>query len=518
MPPILTVLRVNDSSRPYSLSCTGLFKSQETELRKKWPDNVQRDDIKAIRQWCRMKGITYKGIPLSYARIKKNRPQPRLNVDETLWASLYEYQKKGVQQILGSKLRGRALLADEMGLGKTRQALACISHFVRTNIAYKVLVICPSYLQVHWLAGISEHVSTDVGIWKLTDCPDKQIVIISYGKVHARDVLSVRWHFVVCDEAHYIKNRKSKRAKAVFPIAHHAKSVLLLTGTPALNRPCEIYSLMYAIRSYHVPSYYQFAIRFCNAKKTRFGFDDRGSSNSEELKWLLQREYMIRRLKDNELDLPPKTRHHVTLEVPVSQLKPINEAKAELQNLGYSKDDMFKRQALISKCFRLTAHAKAESVAKWVLDATESKESLIVFAHHKIVLDTIEQELSSHDVTYMRIDGSVSVEERQKRADRFQAGKVQVAILSIMAAGTGFTLTRSRVVIFAELYWVSGVLQQAEARAHRIGQTNKVTVLYLIGNDTIDKRVYSQVCQKFKILDNALDGRTNRSMEPISVI
>ncbi len=512
----VTVVSDDDLLRPLAVHLKNATASLHKKFEKCFQMRIRKEDIKPLQAWCKRQRVIFKGVPPSYNRIPNRRPSVEIQTSKELYDSLYEYQKIGVRTILQT-LGGRALLGDEMGLGKTRQALACISHYFNSSDSTRILIVCPSYLQPHWRAGVRELVADDAELWDKKECPPNRIIIMSYNKLFTRPIEEIPWYFVVADESHYLKNRASKRTRAFMPVAHKAKSALLMTGTPALNRPCELFAQMHAIRPQHVRSYHQFAIRFCNGQRTRYGFDDSGSSNSDELRWLLKKEYMIRRLKDDELDLPPKTRIHITLDVAMKKLKALNETKAELASLGYSKQDMFKRQMLISRCFCLTGEAKADSTAKWVCDAAQSGEPFIVFAHHKIVLDTIQARLEAAEVTHMRIDGSVPVEERARRAEDFQSGKVQVAVLSLLAAGTGLTLTRTCTVVFAELYWVPGVILQAEDRAHRVGQKKKVTILYLIGKDTVDDRVYPQITQKLKILDSAVDGRTDRTMEPVTI-
>lgn len=515
----LTVIQVDDDCLyPFRYRLTHATASLKYKIEKIFETRLRKDDLKKLQTWCRTQKVLFKNVPLSYGRIPKSRSSGvTIKTKPELYSSLYDYQKKGVQAIL-LKFGGRALLGDEMGLGKTRQALACISHYHSLHKDTRILIVCPSYLQPHWREGVRELVANDVEVWGKKECPKERIVVLSYNKLFTRNVEAIPWHFIVADESHYLKNRKSQRSKAFMPLAHKARGLLLMTGTPALNRPCELYSQMYAIRPQHVRSYHQFAVRFCNGKRTRYGFDDRGTSNSEELRWLLKKEYMIRRLKDEELNLPPKTRYHIVLDVKPKKLVKLNEAKTELASLGYSKTDMFKRQMLISKCFRLTGEAKAESTAEWVCNAAmEGSSPFIVFAHHKVVLDSIQSALESAGITFMRIDGSVPVEERARLANDFQEGKVKVAVLSLLAAGTGLTLTKTSTVVFAELYWVPGVILQAEDRAHRVGQKKNVSILYLIGKDTVDSRVYPQVTEKLKILDSAVDGRTDRTMEPVSI-
>ena len=87
-----------------------------------------------------------------------------------------------------------------------------------------------------------------------------------------------------------------------------------------------------------------------------------------------------------------------------------------------------------------------------------------------------------------------------------------MAVLSILAAGVGLTLTASSIVVFAELYWNPGHLYQAEARCHRIGQESHVSVYYLIAKDTIDEMIWDMVNRKVRVLGGALDRDANDKM------
>jgi SWI/SNF-related matrix-associated actin-dependent regulator 1 of chromatin subfamily A len=112
----------------------------------------------------------------------------------------------------------------------------------------------------------------------------------------------------------------------------------------------------------------------------------------------------------------------------------------------------------------------------------ENNVKLIVFAHHMIMLDGLEDAISQKGYKYMRIDGTVGSEERHNRVNNFQEdSKIVVALLSITAAGVGLTLTASSTIVFAELHWTPGIMIQAEDRAHRIGQKSSVNCHYLIG-------------------------------------
>ena len=97
------------------------------------------------------------------------------------------------------------------------------------------------------------------------------------------------------------------------------------------------------------------------------------------------------------------------------------------------------------------------------------------------MLNDIAHVLDKNETHFIRIDGSTSSNMRKHYCDAFQTDdNVRVALLSITAANAGITLTAAHLVVFAELFWNPGILTQAEDRAHRIGQTDSVTVQYLV--------------------------------------
>ena len=119
-------------------------------------------------------------------------------------------------------------------------------------------------------------------------------------------------------------------------------------------------------------------------------------------------------------------------------------------------------------------------------DLYEAGETFLVFAFHRCLLDAV-------DVPHIRIDGDTH--DRMALVDEFQRGEKRVAALSIRAAGTGLTLTRATKVIFAELTFSPGEMEQACARAHRIGQKNAVNIYYLLSTK-FDKWMYRKLLRK----------------------
>lgn len=485
--------------------------------------DVSVNDYKTILQWSNTAALDVDDIPDALWRMRVRKSAGvfhQESIPEKLWTTLFDYQKVGVRTAFET-FNGRVLLADDMGLGKTRQAMSFIAHC----LPRRTLVICPSYLRHHWKVGMLSWLDVDDVqlVTKGSETLEADICVVSYDMLARLKIPTGVFDVVVCDESHYVKSRKTKRAKACTPLVKSARFAMLITGTPALNRPIELYSQLHMLRPMYVRTYTHYAQRYCNGKPTPYGYDDRGSSNGHELHWVLKRAFMIRRLKRDVLtQLPPKTRHTVWLDVTADNLKDIDSGFAKWKKLNSTiyrlpsgseqqREQLFERKKIISELFRATAVAKCDAVTRWVMDTLASGQSFIFFAYHRNILDAVEAAVQGQ-YEYMRIDGSTPAAKRQSNVEDFQSNpNMRIAILSIMAAGTGVTLTRVSRVVFGELFWVPGVMIQAEDRAHRISQTQPVEITHLMGTETLDTYVHPSLCKKLATLDSLVDRRNDRT-------
>ena len=160
--------------------------------------------------------------------------------------------------------------------------------------------------------------------------------------------------------------------------------------------------------------------------------------------------------------------------------------------------------------FEKMSEVRHETALKKVPDVidhlTEINHQVVVMAHHKNVVDGIKQGLEATGKTVVTLTGDCNQTHRQKSVDTFQAGKADVFIGTIGAAGVGITLTKASHVVFAELDWVPGNMSQAEDRCHRIGQDNSVLVQHLVVDGSIDARLAKVLVKKQKVLDKTLDN------------
>uniref|UniRef100_A0A9J8AIT3 SWI/SNF-related matrix-associated actin-dependent regulator of chromatin subfamily A-like protein 1 n=1 Tax=Cyprinus carpio carpio TaxID=630221 RepID=A0A9J8AIT3_CYPCA len=439
------------------------------------------------------------------------------HVDPQLTRSLMPFQRDGVNFAVSRE--GRLLLADDMGLGKTVQAI-CIAAYYKSE--WPLLVVAPSSVRFTWAEAFRRWLpsvradSINVVVTGRDSLRSGLINIISYDLLNRMDKQqpSSPFSVIIMDESHFLKNMKTARCRAALPLLKTAKRVILLSGTPAMSRPAELYTQILAVRPSLFPRFHDFGTRYCDAKQLPWGWDYSGSSHLGELKLLLEETLMLRRLKSEVLSqLPAKQRKVVTVTTDGTNSRTkaaLNAAAKELAR-GYHNKSQEKEALLVF--FNHTAEAKIRAIMEYISDMLEcGREKFLVFAHHKLVLDSITKELAEKGISYIRIDGSTASAERQQLCDRFQSSqKSCVAVLSVTAANMGLTLHSADLVVFAELFWNPGVLIQAEDRVHRIGQTSNVDIHYLVAKGTADDYLWPMIQEKMNVLEQVGLSESNIS-------
>lgn len=315
-----------------------------------------------------------------------------------------------------------------------------------------------------------------------------------------------------------MKNAQAKRTSASLPVLQKAQYTILLSGTPALSRPIELFKQLEALYPDVYRNVHEYGNRYC--KGGVFGMYQ-GASNHEELHNLMKATVLIRRLKKDVLsELPVKRRQQVFLDLDEKDMKQINALFRELEvvkskiKASKSKEEAeslkFSEKNLINKIYTDSAQAKIPAVLDYLGTVVEAGCKFLIFAHHQPMIDSIFQFLVKKKVGCIRIDGSTPSSSRQAFVTDFQEkDTIKAAVLSIKAGGVGLTLTAASTVIFAELSWTPGDLIQAEDRVHRIGQVSSVNIHYLLANDTVDDIIWDVVQSKLENLGQMLDGHEN---------
>jgi len=455
------------------------------------------------------------------------------------------YQKAGIE--FASKREG-TLIGDEMGLGKTMQAIGV----TQADKSIKdVLVICPATLKLNWKREFEKWSVREISVRIIkgknqvlaANGADLNITIINYdivGKHRKMLAESGQWDLMIVDECHYLKSGRTKRtqqvlgkwdsdeAKRIDPIP--ARKKLMLTGTPILNRPIELYTILKSITPVF-RNWKKFVERYCGAVRTRHGWDVSGATNLEELAERLRSTVMIRRLKADVLSELPAKRRQV-IEIPTNGMS--EAVKAEMSAFAQqelrlevlrnavasaeiSDDENAHRDAVrnlnegtfaafteMARLRHLTAVEKVPHVISHLQNAIETSDKVVVFAHHKDVVAAI---MEAFDGIAVKITGETPVDKRQGIVDSFQNDpSIKLFVGNMKAAGVGITLTAASHVVFAELDWVPANLSQAEDRCHRIGQTDSVLVQHIVLEDSMDSTMANRVIEKQENIEKALGG------------
>jgi SWI/SNF-related matrix-associated actin-dependent regulator 1 of chromatin subfamily A len=457
---------------------------------------------------------------------------------------LFKHQIEGIQFLKENK---KVILADEMGLGKTIQAIIAAKE---TRELYSmVLVVCPASLKINWKREIErQYPGESVSIAGSRGLPEGMDmvgdwIIINYDILEKRleqieaMVDSGTIKTLILDEAHYIKGKsvraacvvggkvKKKNGKVAFAgIAAKMERVYCLTGTPLLNRPIEMFNLLKAIghklgmnRSFYAKRYcgaYLKTVMRRYAPPIRF-MDESGASHLDELQNIIGKS-MIRRTKDQELDLPEKIVSAMDVEINGwwrmsydmawdNYLEFLRENPDPTKNI---ESIIMARQLVeIQKLKQVCSQAKVGRICEDIKNAVEQDAKIIIFSQYTKTIEMLAEHLDGEKIGYVTLTGEKDSEERQKAVDDFQNDKaVKVFIANIKAGGVGITLTEASIVMFADMDWSPEIHNQAIDRAHRIGQNKMVNAYFYVATGTIEDDIMELLKAKEGVIKSVLEG------------
>lgn len=442
------------------------------------------------------------------------------------------FQIEGVYQI--TRFGNKALVADEQGLGKTIEALLWLAD---NPTVRPVIIVVPSSVKLNWRKEIKRWLprkrSNKVYILngrKPVALPPTGIFILNYeiAKFWLKALLKIKPQVVICDEAQYLKNPQAQRTKAILGssrgggtpyLCKNVDNRLFLTGTPAENRPIELWPLLRNLRPDEFGSYSQFAYTYCAAYPTKWGLNVSGASRVAELAAKLRKTCMIRRLKSEVMpELPAKRR--VTIPFGIVNRKEYEFAEADLiawmRENGQDVTGALRAEALvrIGKLKQIAVRGKLDAACEWVHNFLAGNKKLVLFVHHREIAQQVLEELKQYHPIAIR--GKDDARQKQAAVDVFQTDpKCRVAVCSLRAARLGLTLTAASDVAFFELGWTSTEHDQAEDRVHRIGQQNACMAYYLLADRTIEGKIAGVIDSKREVLAGLLDQRETSKSEDI---
>ncbi|KAJ1387321.1 Zinc finger, PHD-type [Sesbania bispinosa] len=452
------------------------------------------------------------------------------------------------------------ILADEMGLGKTVSACAFISSlYFEFKVSLPCLVLVPLSTMPNWLAEFSLwapdvnvveyhgcakaralirqyewHANDPSGLNKKTEAYKFNVLLTTYEMVLADSshLRAVPWEVLVVDEGHRLKNSESKLFSLLntFSFQHR----VLLTGTPLQNNIGEMYNLLNFLQPASFPSLSSFEEKF-NDLTT--------AEKVDELKKLVA-PHMLRRLKKDAMqNIPPKTERMVPVELSSIQAEYYRAMLTKnyqiLRNIGkgVAQQSMLNIVMQLRKVcnhpylipgtepdsgsveflheMRIKASAKLTLLHSMLKILHKEGHRVLIFSQMTKLLDILEDYLNIEfgPKTYERVDGSVSVADRQAAIARFNQDKSRfVFLLSTRSCGLGINLATADTVIIYDSDFNPHADIQAMNRAHRIGQSNRLLVYRLVVRASVEERIL-QLAKKKLMLDQLFVNKSGSQKE-----
>lgn len=414
------------------------------------------------------------------------------------------HQKEAIEKLVGND---KFILADDMGLGKTTSTVIAA---LEANLK-KVLIVCPASLKINWKREIANYTDKSVSIIEGKIWESADFVIINYDILKnfhdPQDrknsvILNEKFDLIVADEAHYIQNTQAARTKIANDIINKVGKVWLLTGTPMTSRPMNYYNLLNLVESPVAFNWMGYVRRYCNGYQFTVGrkkiWNVQGASNLEELRDRTKPQ-VLRRLKEEILDLPDKIITPIYLKLKSRDYEELMGEYYRWFDQGQESGSLTVQFSKLMKVRQVIAEEKIKNTCEIAENIVEQGKKVIIFTNFTDSLNQITEHFGKSAV---KLDGSMSKQERQKAVDRFQEDeKIQVFVGNIKAAGVGITLTAAEAVIMNDLSFVPSDHSQAEDRAYRYGQKNNVLVYYPIFENTIESIIYDILQNKKNIFE-----------------
>jgi len=492
------------------------------------------------------KGSYYESAHVRQEDVK----QPSLLVG----GKLKDYQIGGLQWLVSlynNKLNG--ILADEMGLGKTVQAIALIAYLME----YKdnkgpYLVIVPLSTLSNWVNEFRRWCpAATVVVYKGTPAQRKELfksqvrnghfnVLLTTYEYIIKDKSSLRkleWQYAIVDEGHRMKNAQSKFA-VTLGTQYITRHRILLTGTPLQNSLPELWALL----NFLLPTIFNSVETFdqwFNKPFAQFGTainadDEEETVSTEERLLIIQRlhdllrPFMLRRIKSDVLDqLPDKVEKVLRCELSSWQ-------KALYKQISYSilEPDGTKRSArglnnIVMQLRKVCNHpymfspegyyiteniirtsGKVELLDRMLPKLKAAGHRILMFFQMTAAMTILDDYFKLRNFLTLRLDGSTTGEERERRMELFNAPKSPyfIFLLSTRAGGLGLNLVSADTVIIFDSDWNPMMDLQAQDRAHRIGQKHVVSVFRLITNSPVEEKILSRATEKLNMSELVVEA------------
>lgn len=434
--------------------------------------------------------------------------------------SLFRHQEDGIRWLAG---RTSAILADDMGLGKTCQTLLALPDRA------PAIVVCPAVAKGVWRAEAAKwrpdlRVEVLAGRKSFRWPAPGEIVVLNYDILPLPGIPpgAPAGLVVVADEASACKNSKAQRTERLRALVRVALAnsgrVYQLTGTPLLNRPMELYTIINtggpALLRESFGSWNGFVGMFRGRREQvarnvyTWQFDGPRPGDPAVAQALAR--VMLRRRKEDVLDLPERIVQRIEVnDVDKSVYALCDSVMGAIEARGMELEEVVTRATGggmpgfedISRMRAACASAKIPHALALVEEYEEAGEPVVVASAHRAPVDVIGARPG-----WAAITGDTSAEERTRIEAAFQAGDLHGIAMTIKAGGVAITLTRASRMILVDLEWTPGINSQAEDRIHRIGQGRSCLYQHLVLTHPLEARIWDLLREKRDMVAHTVEA------------
>lgn len=450
----------------------------------------------------------------------------------------FSYQRAGIK--LGHE-RPNLFLFDDMGTGKTIMSTGIVN--MATEKPKLVVIVCPNSVKYQWEKEWklwTVHDDLTVKVQQTKSIHPANVMIFNYevfstptaksnsrykqlksqGKFNASEQaiktifeINDQIDYLIVDESHRLKNWSANTTKNIFKLKKKSKKILMLTGSPIMNNPADLWTLLRFVDEHknYAKDKNEFLLKYCGGQWNNFAGGIKSDLNKidpeklEELQIKLRTSIMIRRTKAEVFpDMPKKIRSIVPLEVDkslfkdyedltqlISDMSDLNENASTSVLSGLRPSSI----ADMTELRKITGMSKVKPTVEYIKENIPKEDKILIFCQYHDTIDAYKRHYPSASI----ISGKVSPEQREKIKEEFQRDKLQrILILQMDAGGVGLNLTSANHVVFGELHVVPKIMEQCEDRANRYGQKKTVYVHVMVAEGTADASLGNLIVNKIK--------------------
>jgi len=421
----------------------------------------------------------------------------------------------------------------EPGLGKTKVVLDIATYRKEQNQIYKTLVVCPNTLVENWVDETHKHSNLEAiallgskgkRIRKLSWPADVYIINYESCRILKHNLIQKGFDLLVLDESTAVKNPKTLQSKACFDISHYVKDKLILTGTPVMNNPLDIFG-QYRILNPDIygRNYYRFRSRYA----VMGGYLDKQVVRWVNMVDFRERLYRcaIRKTKDECLDLPDKLYQIIRLDMPDEQKQVYADLKQGF--IAEFRDEVITAPVILTRLMRFsqitagfTKTVEGEEYAftknpkvDWLVNFIQNlaiTRKIVVFCRFTFEIKMVEEALHKAGIQFVTVQGSTK--DRIALVSKFNRdASVRCFIGQIQTTGMGINLTSANYAVFMSNSYSYGERTQAEDRIHRIGQDKNCTYIDLLMKKSVDVSIHNTLRRKESLSNLA----TNKLVEMV---